>query len=170
MSPSGLLVRTGSVGISFCIWLACGLLSLLGKSNIYQTTNLIILSNITEKNENKNKSHFACENRTKVKNSICNKRLAFNEETIRNSRRLIYCLCEIKTRNFHLHFLLIKIEFKCGMKKAISSRYHSIGCLISRHQIIESVTFVQRSECMQIITKWCFQLYHANRDHDNAIV
>lgn len=31
VSPSGLLVRTGSVGISFIIWLACGLLSLLGK-------------------------------------------------------------------------------------------------------------------------------------------
>lgn len=31
MSPSGLLVRTGSVGISFGIWFACGLLSLLGK-------------------------------------------------------------------------------------------------------------------------------------------
>lgn len=30
VSPSGLLVRTGSVGISFVIWLACGLLSLLG--------------------------------------------------------------------------------------------------------------------------------------------
>ncbi|KAG4076090.1 hypothetical protein HA402_011436 [Bradysia odoriphaga] len=30
VSPSGLLVRTGSVGISFLIWLACGLLSLLG--------------------------------------------------------------------------------------------------------------------------------------------
>lgn len=37
MSPSGLLVRTGSVGVSFIIWLACGLLSLLGKyfSDIY---------------------------------------------------------------------------------------------------------------------------------------
>lgn len=34
MSPSGLLVRTGSVGISFLIWLACGLLSLLGESFI----------------------------------------------------------------------------------------------------------------------------------------
>lgn len=31
VSPSGLLVRTGSVGISFIIWLACGLLSLLGE-------------------------------------------------------------------------------------------------------------------------------------------
>lgn len=31
VSPSGLLVRTGSVGVSFCVWLACGLLSLLGK-------------------------------------------------------------------------------------------------------------------------------------------
>lgn len=31
VSPSGLLVRTGSVGISFVIWLACGLLSLLGE-------------------------------------------------------------------------------------------------------------------------------------------
>ena len=30
VSPSGLLVRTGSVGISFIIWLSCGLLSLLG--------------------------------------------------------------------------------------------------------------------------------------------
>ncbi|XP_055909911.1 b(0,+)-type amino acid transporter 1 isoform X1 [Eupeodes corollae] len=30
VSPSGLLVRTGSVGVSFIIWLACGLLSLLG--------------------------------------------------------------------------------------------------------------------------------------------
>ncbi|KAL5276026.1 SLC7A9 family protein [Megaselia abdita] len=30
VSPSGLLVRTGSVGVSFLIWLACGLLSLLG--------------------------------------------------------------------------------------------------------------------------------------------
>ncbi|GAB0092976.1 b(0,+)-type amino acid transporter 1 [Sergentomyia squamirostris] len=30
VSPSGLLVRTGSVGVSFVIWLACGLLSLLG--------------------------------------------------------------------------------------------------------------------------------------------
>ncbi|XP_064554379.1 uncharacterized protein LOC135439566, partial [Drosophila montana] len=29
VSPSGLLVRTGSVGVSFIIWLACGLLSLL---------------------------------------------------------------------------------------------------------------------------------------------
>lgn len=31
VSPSGLLVRTGSVGVSFIIWLACGLLSLLGE-------------------------------------------------------------------------------------------------------------------------------------------
>lgn len=31
VSPSGLLVRTGSVGVSFIIWLACGVLSLLGK-------------------------------------------------------------------------------------------------------------------------------------------
>jgi hypothetical protein len=31
VSPSGLLVRTGSVGISFIIWMACGLLSLLGE-------------------------------------------------------------------------------------------------------------------------------------------
>ncbi|XP_017155815.1 b(0,+)-type amino acid transporter 1 isoform X1 [Drosophila miranda] len=30
VSPSGLLVRTGSVGVSFVIWLACGVLSLLG--------------------------------------------------------------------------------------------------------------------------------------------
>ncbi|XP_022208454.1 b(0,+)-type amino acid transporter 1 isoform X1 [Drosophila obscura] len=30
VSPSGLLVRTGSVGVSFAIWLACGVLSLLG--------------------------------------------------------------------------------------------------------------------------------------------
>lgn len=30
VSPSGLLVRTGSVGVSFLIWLACGMLSLLG--------------------------------------------------------------------------------------------------------------------------------------------
>ncbi|XP_063242895.1 b(0,+)-type amino acid transporter 1 isoform X2 [Bacillus rossius redtenbacheri] len=30
VSPSGLLIRTGSVGMSFVIWLACGLLSLLG--------------------------------------------------------------------------------------------------------------------------------------------
>ena len=30
---SGLLVRTGSVGVSFIIWMACGLLSLLGESN-----------------------------------------------------------------------------------------------------------------------------------------
>ncbi|KAL7019729.1 hypothetical protein ACKWTF_011223 [Chironomus riparius] len=30
VSPSGLLVRTGSVGISFIIWMACGILSLLG--------------------------------------------------------------------------------------------------------------------------------------------
>lgn len=31
VSPSGLLVRTGSIGVSFIIWLACGLLSLLGE-------------------------------------------------------------------------------------------------------------------------------------------
>ncbi|XP_045760979.1 b(0,+)-type amino acid transporter 1-like isoform X3 [Maniola jurtina] len=30
VSPSGLLERTGSVGISFIIWMSCGLLSLLG--------------------------------------------------------------------------------------------------------------------------------------------
>lgn len=30
VSPSGLLARTGSVGITFIIWMACGLLSLLG--------------------------------------------------------------------------------------------------------------------------------------------
>ncbi|XP_067004507.1 b(0,+)-type amino acid transporter 1 [Anabrus simplex] len=30
VSPSGLLVRTGSVGLSFVIWIACGVLSLLG--------------------------------------------------------------------------------------------------------------------------------------------
>lgn len=30
VSPSGLLIRTGSVGISFVIWIACGVLSLLG--------------------------------------------------------------------------------------------------------------------------------------------
>ncbi|KAK6620672.1 hypothetical protein RUM43_010967 [Polyplax serrata] len=30
VSPSGLLIRTGSVGMSFVIWVACGLLSLLG--------------------------------------------------------------------------------------------------------------------------------------------
>lgn len=41
VSPSGLLVRTGSVGISFCIWLACGLLSLLGKLNIFCQNNII---------------------------------------------------------------------------------------------------------------------------------
>lgn len=34
VSPSGLLVRTGSVGISFLIWLACGLLSLLGECHV----------------------------------------------------------------------------------------------------------------------------------------
>lgn len=32
VSPSGLLARTGSVGVSFIIWLACGVLSLMGKS------------------------------------------------------------------------------------------------------------------------------------------
>lgn len=31
VSPSGLLIRTGSVGVSLVIWMACGLLSLLGK-------------------------------------------------------------------------------------------------------------------------------------------
>jgi hypothetical protein len=31
VSPSGLLIRTGSVGLSFIIWVACGLLSLLGE-------------------------------------------------------------------------------------------------------------------------------------------
>ncbi|XP_054271459.1 b(0,+)-type amino acid transporter 1-like isoform X1 [Macrosteles quadrilineatus] len=30
VSPSGLLIRTGSVGMSFVIWIACGVLSLLG--------------------------------------------------------------------------------------------------------------------------------------------
>ncbi|EEB12893.1 amino acid transporter, putative [Pediculus humanus corporis] len=30
VSPSGLLIRTGSVGMSFLIWVACGFLSLLG--------------------------------------------------------------------------------------------------------------------------------------------
>ncbi|CAH0553340.1 unnamed protein product [Brassicogethes aeneus] len=30
VSPSGLLLRTGSIGMSFVIWMACGLLSLLG--------------------------------------------------------------------------------------------------------------------------------------------
>ncbi|XP_077287313.1 L-type amino acid transporter sobremesa isoform X2 [Arctopsyche grandis] len=30
VSPSGLLVRTGSIGLSFAVWMACGLLSLLG--------------------------------------------------------------------------------------------------------------------------------------------
>ncbi|CAO1440859.1 unnamed protein product [Diamesa tonsa] len=30
VSPSGLLIRTGSVGVSLVIWMACGLLSLLG--------------------------------------------------------------------------------------------------------------------------------------------
>ncbi|XP_069698629.1 b(0,+)-type amino acid transporter 1 isoform X1 [Periplaneta americana] len=30
VSPSGLLIRTGSVGLSFIIWVACGVLSLLG--------------------------------------------------------------------------------------------------------------------------------------------
>ncbi|XP_073832134.1 L-type amino acid transporter sobremesa isoform X3 [Musca autumnalis] len=30
VSPSGLLARTGSVGVSFIIWLACGVLSLMG--------------------------------------------------------------------------------------------------------------------------------------------
>lgn len=30
VSPSGLLIRTGSIGLSFIIWVACGLLSLLG--------------------------------------------------------------------------------------------------------------------------------------------
>ncbi|KAF6205171.1 hypothetical protein GE061_019338 [Apolygus lucorum] len=30
VSPSGLLVRTGSVGMSFVIWISCGVLSLLG--------------------------------------------------------------------------------------------------------------------------------------------
>ncbi|KAK2584523.1 hypothetical protein KPH14_006893 [Odynerus spinipes] len=30
VSPSGLLVRTGSVGVSFFVWTACGLLSLCG--------------------------------------------------------------------------------------------------------------------------------------------
>lgn len=33
VSPSGLLERTGSIGMSFVIWMACGLLSLLGKFN-----------------------------------------------------------------------------------------------------------------------------------------
>ncbi|KAG8320114.1 hypothetical protein J6590_076315 [Homalodisca vitripennis] len=32
VSPSGLLIRTGSVGMSFVIWIACGVLSLLGGS------------------------------------------------------------------------------------------------------------------------------------------
>ncbi|KAJ8962350.1 hypothetical protein NQ318_018332 [Aromia moschata] len=31
VSPSGLLERTGSIGMSFVIWMACGLLSLLGE-------------------------------------------------------------------------------------------------------------------------------------------
>ncbi|KAI5699939.1 hypothetical protein M8J76_007697 [Diaphorina citri] len=31
VSPSGLLIRTGSVGMSFVIWISCGVLSLLGK-------------------------------------------------------------------------------------------------------------------------------------------
>ncbi|KDR13693.1 b(0,+)-type amino acid transporter 1 isoform X2 [Zootermopsis nevadensis] len=30
VSPSGLLIRTGSIGLSFIIWVACGVLSLLG--------------------------------------------------------------------------------------------------------------------------------------------
>lgn len=35
VSPSGLLVRTGSVGVAFIIWMACGVLSLLGESLLY---------------------------------------------------------------------------------------------------------------------------------------
>lgn len=31
VSPSGLLERTGSIGMSFVLWMACGLLSLLGR-------------------------------------------------------------------------------------------------------------------------------------------
>lgn len=41
VSPSGLLERTGSVGISFIIWMACGLLSLLGEC--YEYTFLRVL-------------------------------------------------------------------------------------------------------------------------------
>lgn len=35
VSPSGLLERTGSIGMSFVVWMACGLLSLLGKIFLY---------------------------------------------------------------------------------------------------------------------------------------
>ena len=31
VSPSGLLFRTGSVGMSLVVWFACGVVSLLGK-------------------------------------------------------------------------------------------------------------------------------------------
>lgn len=30
VSPSGLLTRTGSIGVSFLVWTACGILSLFG--------------------------------------------------------------------------------------------------------------------------------------------
>ncbi|TMW43687.1 hypothetical protein DOY81_011233 [Sarcophaga bullata] len=41
VSPSGLLVRTGSVGVSFIIWLACGLLSLLARNSVEQLLNTV---------------------------------------------------------------------------------------------------------------------------------
>jgi L-type amino acid transporter 9 len=45
VSPSGLLERTGSIGMSFIIWMSCGLLSLLGESKNFHF-RLVVLTNM----------------------------------------------------------------------------------------------------------------------------
>jgi hypothetical protein len=45
VSPSGLLERTGSIGMSFIIWMSCGLLSLLGESKNFHF-RLVVLTHM----------------------------------------------------------------------------------------------------------------------------
>lgn len=46
VSPTGLLIRTGSIGLSFVIWAACGAMSLLGT---FVLSKLSFFAWVTEK-------------------------------------------------------------------------------------------------------------------------
>lgn len=65
VSPTGLLIRTGSIGLSFVIWAACGAMSLLGT---FVLSKLSFFAWVTEKKIVKNNCRFLSIFKTKYFN------------------------------------------------------------------------------------------------------
>lgn len=133
VSPSGLLIRTGSVGVSFIIWMACGCLSLLGKSIDLFSRLYVYLYSITSKAHVATVVVYINIGLPISKLSIYSILLCFIlfRENKHNSKRTRHCVMEFISNKRYRN---VKLEFNSAQHFPIS---HSNGFLVINKNIIK---------------------------------